>query len=270
MSLKRKRASSAKITNVKKSRNGTKVTMDIAPPRGFPFNPANAPRAGFQSVPRSRGASVVGEMKYFDTERTAVAVGLVTTTWVAGTILDPTTFNTLIVPVTGSAINQRIGRDIRVMKIKIRGVVGCAAQAAQATADAASTIRLMLVLDTQTNAAQMTSAQLMTDQAAADTTIFSFQNLNNFGRFRVIKDKIFMLQAPTTFNDAAGTGAQYGIKRTFKWNVKFRVPVRIRFNATNGGTVADIVDNSFHIVCGTDANGLAPLLSYVSRGCYKE
>lgn len=259
---KRTYAISTKSRPAKKRRT---YAISVAPPNA-------RQRVGYGSVARTRGAQVSGEMKYFDTERVATAIAACTTTWVAGTILDPVTFNTLCVPVVGAAINQRIGREIKVLKIKLRGHIIIGAQSAQNVADNASHFRMMLVQDMQTNAAQMTSAQLMTDQAAGETTINSFQNLNNFGRFRVLKDKIFSIgNANLAGSPTTGDLVQSGIKRPFKMNVKFaKFPCRVRFNATNGGTVADIIDNSFHFIIGTDNTALTPNVTYTCRVCYKE
>ena len=79
-----------------------------------------------------------GEMKYFDTYKTTTAVGVVTTTWPAGAMVDPTTTVnlgaaavatplSLFVPTVGSALNQRIGRSVLVRKIKIHGQITAAA-----------------------------------------------------------------------------------------------------------------------------------------------
>lgn len=231
------------------------------------------PRVGYSSVPRARGASVTGEMKYFDTERATTAIAAVTTTWVAGTQCPPTTPAALNLcsPTVGAAINQRIGREIKVIKIKIKGRLIVPTQAAVSAADNGCLIRWLLVQDTQTNAAAMTGAQLLTDQVAADTTINAFQNLNNFGRFKVLKEKYFYFENPNQTGDpTAGDVVQGGFKRAFKCNYNFKHPVSVRFNATNGGTVADIVDNSFHVICGTDSNALVPEMAYVCRVGFKE
>lgn len=243
-----------------------------------PYVPKN--RAGYSSVARTRGAAVTGEMKYFDCEKTATSVSAVTTTWVAGTMVDPTTTINLgdagvatplclFAPKATASLNGRVGRSVNVLKIKINGTINVPAQSAAATADSASKVRIMLVQDLQTNAAQMTGAALLRDAGAADTTINSFQNPDNFGRFRVLKDKII------TFSNVSMTGAatvieQSGMVHSFKMTVTFRTPVVVHFNAANGGTVADIVDNSFHFVAGCSSVSLVPTLSYYSRVTYKE
>jgi len=260
-----------------------RTQMSKRPP-GSPKNYSKRQRRDYSPRRRSeapRPRVPASEMKYFDAEATLLAIPVLTTTWVATTMADPeTTINLgdpaiatplcLCAPKVSASLNGRIGRSILIHKVKVRGHIVVNTQAAQAATDPSSYIRLMLVQDTQTNAAQMTGAQLMNDGSAADATINSFQNPNNFGRFRVLKDKTIVIGNPGGFNDGAATGATNGLVRPFKMVVNFKTPVKVQFNATNGGTVADIVDNSFHIVVGANTISLAPTLSYYSRVAYKE
>lgn len=222
-------------------------------------------RAGYQVVQRTPGVYGAGEMKYFDTEFSGAIPSVAAWT---GTEMDPATFLTLCVPVVGSAINQRIGRAIKVHKIKIRGIVTCAAQVDQTAGDAPAVLRLILYQDMQTNASQAQGEQVMTG-ATTSSNVNMFQNIDNFGRFRVLKDKIITMANPNFTWD--GTNLEtMGLARTFKMNINFKVPVEIRFNATNGGTIADIVDNSFHVIANAYSTGLVPTLNYACRVCYKE
>jgi len=265
---------------MKRAAAGTYPTYKQASKRIATRRQAPKKRAGYTSVARTRGAAVAGEMKYFDCDRTPNAIVACTTTWPAGTLQDPgTTINLgsaavptpqcLFAPTVGSALNQRIGRSVLVRKIKVCGTLAIPAQAADATLDEAMKIRLVLVQDTQTNAAPMTAAQLFNDASAATTCICSYQNPNNFGRFRVLKDKILTIQDPNMVG-AAGAANINGKIVNFKMNVNFKTPVKVQFNATNGGTVADIVDNSFHIICGASNISYQPTISYYSRVAYKE
>lgn len=232
---------------------------------------SNVPRRNYSAVPRTSGWVTAGEMKYFDTILDNSALTAVTTTW-AATEKDPATFNTLVVPVKGAGINERIGREIKVHSIKIRGFIRVDAQAAQSTADGASVCRVILFQDCQTNAAQVQGEVLMSGAASSGGTITSYQNLDNLGRFKVLKDKVMNISDLNMANDTGATGGlvQSGRKIPFKIHHKFKKPVPIRFNATNGGTVADIVDNSFHVLGATDSAAYAPALSYSCRVGYKE
>lgn len=222
-------------------------------------------------------------MKYFDCENSGTALTAVTTSWPAGTMVDPTatidlgsaavaTPLCLFAPTVGAALNQRVGRKVHVYKLKVRGTITVAQQAAQAAADPGTKLRMLLVQDIQTNAGQMTGAQLMNGSAVnGSTTINSYQNPNNFGRFRVLKDKILHIgNVAMTGSPTAADVIQSGIRMGFKFNVTFRTPVIVHFNATNGGTVLDIVDNSFHLVMGVDGTTFVPTVVYYSRVAYKD
>lgn len=278
---------------MKRAAPGTYPTYKQAAKRQQKKASGGKPRAGYTSVARTRGAAVTGEMKYFDTYKTTTAVGVVTTTWPAGTMLDPTTTVNLgaaavatplclFAPTVGSGLNQRIGRSVLVRKLKIHGQITAAASGTNLASwepYLPQKVRLIVVQDQQTNAAQMTAAQLMNDAGAADTTINSYQNPNNFGRFRVLKDKDILVQDPNfsvEYNpdDEPQTGyaRTNGLIRNFKISINFKVPIKVQFNATNGGTVADIVDNSFHVIaaCTGVATNSAPSISYYARIAYKE
>lgn len=268
---------------MKRQRGNSKgASKPFKKPRTASYQPANQ-RAGYGSVARARGAAVTGEMKYYDTESTSVAIAAVTTTWVAGTMNDPQasvnlgdaavgTPLCLFAPKVSAALNGRIGRKVKVMKIRVRGLINIPPQAAQAASDTSCEIRLALVMDTQSNASQMTGAQLFNDTAGgANATIHSAQNPNNFGRFRVLKEKVFVMQnASMTGSPTAADVVVSGLVKPFKMECKFKVPVQVNFNATNGGTVADIIDNSFHIVVGSNNISYVPTVSYYTRTCYKE
>jgi len=145
----------------------------------------------------------------------------------------------------------------------------CAAQQNQTGAEPAANIRIIVYLDKQTNSAQAQGEQVMTAGSSDATALLSFQNIDNFGRFQVLMDKNVILQNPNMSYDGTNI-EQSGLSKTFKFNKKFKKPIEVRFNATNGGTIADIVDNSLHVLALCDNDDLAPLISYYSRVCYKE
>ena len=109
---KRSRSGSASASAKKRRRYG------VTPYKYRRYKPTYV-RPGYGAIGRTPGGGVLGEMKYFDTAVASRAVPQVAT-WL-GTTLDPTTFNTLCVPVVGAAYNQRIGKEINIVKLKIRG-----------------------------------------------------------------------------------------------------------------------------------------------------
>ncbi len=239
-----------------------------------------AGRAHYQTVARTRGVYGQGEMKYFDTERPTQAL-TASVDW-AGTEHDPSTTqeatpvsnpNTLFAPIQGTAINQRIGRQAKIHKIKIKGHLQVVRQASATIADNGTLCRILLVQDMQTNSAQMQGEDLMADPTTntAAAAVDCFQDLKNFGRFKVWKDKLMTIQNPNMgISTTTTTNVSQGLVKPFHFNLTFKEPIVVRFNAGVAGTVADIVDNSFHIIASCDDITLIPTISYISRVCFKE
>lgn len=212
-----------------------------------------------QFVPRTLGTPLaITERKYFDGAfaATAIPVGLATA---ASGEMDLATTNTLFAPTTGDDFNNRSGRKVQVIQIKLRGNISVATQVDQIAADQSPVVRFLLVQDKQTNTAQLNS-----EDVVQTVGIYGWQNPAFFGRFQVLKDKIMKLPAPTITWDGTNL-EQAGYHFPFKIGHKFRKPVTVHFNSTNGGTVADITDNSFHLLGFTSTTNLAPTLAYQSR-----
>lgn len=216
--------------------------------------------------------SVTPERKYFDTTlaNTAIPASADWTATEFDPVLPANTFN-LCSPGPGTAINQRVGRKILVHAVKIRGVLNFTILTAQTAVPASPTIRLVVFQDKQTNGVQAQGEQIMAapGTAAAQNAISSYQNLANFGRFRVLVDKVYQFKDGVSVNNASATtvSADYG-SIPFKFNVKFQKPVVVHFNATGTALVADIVDNSFHIIANADITGSA--ISYEARAVYTD
>jgi len=225
------------------------------------------PRRGYTTVARTRGVYAQGEMKYYDTGVSLTAI-TASTDW-TGTEIDPTTLNTLFVPVLGTGIANRIGKEVKVHKLKMRLAINSDKQIDQTACDAGSLCRVILYQDTQTNATQAQGEDVMETGASALLSLLNFQNINNFGRFKLLKEKYISVQNPNVSYDGTNL-EQCGLIYHWKWNITFKKPLSIRFNATNGGSVADIVDHSFHIIAITSSTALAPTLSYRVRTCFKE
>lgn len=219
-------------------------------------------------IPRS--VAVVGtERKYFDSFLNNFAIPA-STDW-QGTEADPATLNCLFCPTEGSDLDNRVGRRVNVRRIQLRGMFSCASQTDQTAADTAMVIRVILVQDMQTNGQQVQGETVMAAPGAASAalTVNTFQNPANFGRFRVLKDKTYKLEQADMVWDGTNV-EQSGYNHPFKLTVGFSRPNFVRFNATNGGTVADIVDNSFHLIVCANVISLAPKLYYQCRVVYTD
>lgn len=233
-------------------------------PRGGRYTPQSkryrlgqAPRF----VPRTPGGQIVSERKYFDTQGSS-AVNITNASF-NGAEVDPTTVNCLCAPSQGNDISNREGRNIFVYNITVRGTLKVNAQSAQNSGDRGQTVRLILVMDKQTNGTQMASEDLIASAVSVPMT-FGFQNTANFGRFQILKDK-FIPMGPFPISSNGSVLIQGGVTKMFKLKYSFKSPIKVNFNSTNGGTVADIVDNSFHILAGRDDPDTPVELTYKAR-----
>jgi hypothetical protein len=254
-------------------------------PKIIPGNYAPT-RKGYGSIARTRGAAVTGEMKYFDCFLEAEPMITTAGSWI-DTMMDPdATVNgigdpsvatplCLFAPKPSAALNGRIGRQVCVYKLKInfcifvKGII--------TTAIDPRIIRVLVAMDKQTNSAQMNGHQLINDVDLAFHSIpniLAFQNPDYFGRFKILHDNFINLDDPNQvlLVDSVD-GLVNGKHIVWKFVHKFKTPLMVHFNNTSGGTVADIVDNSFHVLAAKsflNNQEYSPTLYYYSRVSYKE
>jgi len=234
-----------------------------------------------RSVPRARGANVSGEMKYVDSIYPAVPIAIADTDW-ANCMADPTTTvdlgdgsavvtpACLCAPKVGAGISNRIGKGIKILKVKIRFSIIIPQQQAQNLADDPPIVRVVLVQDGQTNASQMDGDDLFQETATAETTVLAFQNVNNFGRFKVLKDRMVALRPAIPMYITTSSLVQTGVCYQGKMNYTWKQGLNVRFNAGSTGQVSDIIDNSLHMLAACNNILAGPRLSYYCRVCYKE
>lgn len=257
---------------IKARRNGMYKTKArraaVATNKAARYASSHAYRTGFRTVARTRGwAAVKGETKYFESFRAAVAL-VATADW-TNTEFDPVSTagqNGLFSPPQGTGIGERIGRRCRVKKIRIRGQV--LLTTGVALGDGPFDVRIVLVQDKQTNAAQAQGEQVFAyggaGTPAATNGINLMQSTATFGRFKILKD-VRLCSGDYNYT-AAGNGNQVWIP--FKFSVKLNQIVN--FNTTTTGTITDVVDNSFHIMANCTNVTAAPTIAYVSRVVYDD
>ncbi len=230
-------------------------------------------RARFRTVPQRaqrrallrviRGPTQGVEVKFYD--KGLVAATLTTSTNASGGEHDPSATIMMNTVTQGDGESQRDGRRITMKSIYIVGLINCAKQAAQSSGDNATNIFIALVLDTQTNAAQLASENVFANPggtALLGTT--PFRNLRFTQRFKVLKTMNFTMSNSNLANDTGATGGviAQGLERRFKMFVNLNVVTN--FTASTE-SVVDIPDTSLHFIAWCSDTGLAPKLSYSSR-----
>lgn len=167
-------------------------------------------------------------------------------------------FTPLCIPVTGDDIQNRTGRKVSMKNLYIRGIVQTESSAAFPSTDhGGQLVRMIVFLDKQPTPA---TALVATDILNASTSV-SHLNLNNRERFQIIADKQYSFDpyhfSNTATQSYASTTNQTRVIKLFK-TLK---DTSVVFNATNGGTVADITSGALYmmtignIVAGTNNDG---------------
>lgn len=169
-------------------------------------------------------------------------------------------FTLLSNPVLGSDFNARIGRKIMNKSIYIRGFVGSEAgiSAAGTVQNVSSMeLRMILFVDLQPNGAVPVVTDLLNTASPA-----SHLNLNNRDRFRILKDKVYVtdpyILSTTATQSVASAANQVKQVKVFKG-----IRQETTFNATNGGTIADINSGALYMfwignnAAGTNTDGNA-------------
>lgn len=216
-------------------------------------------------VPRTPGGQTISERKYFDSEVLASPIANSYANW-ANSWQNPTALGTLFAPTQGNDISNREARSCYVYNITIKGSLTLQPQSGGTVGEPGENVRLVLVLDKQTNGQAMTGDQLLSS-GTGPPMFFAYQSTANFGRFQVLKDKTYSFaNTPLT---TATTIILNGVTKQFKLKYVFKEPLKINFNSTNSGTITDIIDNSFHLFGGTENDEHTIQLNYKSRVSFK-
>lgn len=146
-------------------------------------------------------------------------------------------FNTMV---NGAELYQRVGRKIYMKSLHLRGNIFNTATAAQDNG------RIIVFYDSQPNAAILGIGDLIKDSnAAAATTGFSHLNLNNRERFKILRDFNITLPSVTLAMAVQTNVGQYDQDNNFTINMHIKLKgLEAIFNATNGGTIADITSGA--------------------------
>ncbi len=201
------------------------------------------------------------ELKFADSELSSSAI---TVAWVTH---EDATMDCLNGIATGTTESTRTGRVVFIHSIHIKGRVSTSSEESQAAPAESNQVRLCLVWDKQTNATQLTATDVM--DAGQTSDVLAFRNLQHTHRFRVLWDKTYVLTPQVWSEGAINAFAASTTTRTININKVFSQPIKVQFTGT-GATVADIADNSFHLIGVTSsANANTPVLSYQVRIRFK-
>lgn len=196
---------------------------------GFRSGSLNARTGGFTGI----------EKKFVDYEYDGALVETV-----AGSEADPTTALCLSAVAIGNGESERDGRKIILKDIFVNGYIRITTLAG-ASAIRGGMVKVCLVLDTQTNGAQLNAEDVFIDPSNSNLDAMTFRNLQQQQRFKVLKQMLLTI-VPTA---GGGDGA---VNDFSPITVPFRLAkqgLAIPVNHTGtDATIGSIADNSLHLI----------------------
>lgn len=219
----------------------------------------------YKAPPKKRSRPTLPEeTKYFDTSYAAVT--LTAPTDCTGAEHDPTTILCLNGVPQGDTQSSRDGFMISQKSIFLNGTITAAAQVDQTAIDHVPTVFVALVLDTQTNLAQLNSEDVFSNPSGnGGLATAPLRNMSYTSRFKVLKSKIVRIPVPMASWDGTNI-EQAGI--TVNWSMSCPLNGLItKFTAgTTTGYIGTVVDNSLHVVAFVNYNtSLTCQLNYNAR-----
>lgn len=164
--------------------------------------------------------------------------------------------------VQGSEVYQRVGRKIYMKSVRIRGYLQ------SLSSSGLDYGRIILLYDSQANAALPALADILQNSnAGAATYATTNMNINNRERFRVLRDLPISL-SPVTNTGGVLTNFTIGDPIKQSYNIDLFVDLKgleSIYNATSGGTIADITSGSLLLFVISAAGTSQWTFSYTSR-----
>lgn len=180
------------------------------------------------------------EIKYVDWE---ISGGNAVATALATAIVDPGAGNSALNAIAqGDAENERDGKKVICKSVYVRGELYGDIAAAAAAYITSPCVRVMCILDTQTNGAACTGTEVLDDNFT--TKYLAPRELKYSERIKTLYDQMFVLEAKH-IQDAAGTASIGTTRVPFAFYRKLDLPVTF---STTAGTTAAIVDCSLHML----------------------
>lgn len=192
--------------------------------------------------------------------------------WIA-TILDPDTYDTLSAPEVGAASNQRVGRRIRIKSIQIGGCARMQATVLAEDPPGFGQVLVALVLDTQTNGAQMRGEDVYETRhevgllSIPELVCTPARVLAGMSRYKVLKKVLldFPQGIPVRKRfDESGEALYNQAPQTLTFQINLELDLEVAFNSDEF-SVAGVTDNSLHVIACRNSTAGSCRLYYISR-----
>ncbi len=197
-----------------------------------------------------------GETKFFDS---SVNISVAVAVW------DASTANIMLTIPVGTSESERIGRKITVVGMYLRGDYDMGFVENNTTPYSGNTIRTIIYLDKQCNGVIASGTDIF-----RTNDIFSFRNLSNTKRFKILYDKQVSLSYNTLSQEAANLFSVCGVHRNIKINLSnLHIPIEYNRLVGTSGTIDERMSNNIGIMhclhhAESDATGL-PGITFTAK-----
>lgn len=178
---------------------------------------------------------------------------------VPGTECDPTTADSISAIAQGTGPQERVGRVSFIKNVLVQGHINF--DNGTTSTEGACYAIIWLVLDTQTNGAQLSAENVLVDPASVSHTIDTFQNLEYSDRFKVLKKKVVRSMPPGLTTNSGGTN--FYSKHTVPFSMYHKCNIKQEHSGPTA-TVADMTNNSLHIIAQISRTASATSSIYYS------
>lgn len=248
-----------------KARPFKKARLEIAASQPMPASQPIQMDIIQPAASRKRRSSVriKDEIKFLD--NSLVDTALVANTDWTGAELDPATTLCLTAPAQGDTASSRDGKQIIAKSINVKGKIYIPQSELVGSPPIGTEVFVALILDRQTNNAQLNSEDIYS-VVAANTGLLCrpLRNMNFAKRFKVLKTQSFIFDNTALSHFAVDSFSKPARAIEFDWFVDLK-DMRINFNSTTTGVIGNVLDNSIHVVGITSATAENPAISYQSR-----
>ncbi len=209
--------------------------------------------------PRTGGFTGI-ERKFYDTS--LISGALTAPTDSTGGEHDESATICMNTIIQGDGESERDGRKATIQSAFVKGVIKCVKVANATVTVDATKVYVAMVLDTQTNGAQLASELVFkNDSANANLAASPMRNMQYTQRFRILDTFEAVLADPNISWDGTNM-EQQGILLPFQ--LSSNLTFSTQYSASTE-TVANITDNSLHIIAFCSNTGLVPTINYNAR-----
>jgi len=218
-------------------------------------------------VPRRGTMATMGflriERKFYDNG--IAATNIASPTDASGGEMDPSS-GTIGTPAVGDGEQNRDGKQLAWLYLDLNGIINIPSQEDVANPPGAVSVYLAVILDTQTNGAQLNSEDVFKNTAgSALMAACPLKNLLFGPRFRILKAKTFQFNFVQTSVEGDNLHSTTGQQTIFRWYIPLR-GLKVNHNAGTTASIANVIDNSLHVIAySSNSVSQAPTLSYNSR-----